>query len=111
MALVTLLDYLVNKNLKCNLVVGDHIVINKTTVKSYEINSNCCWVFTNDGHKVKVDLSKFKKISFDAVPYEPTSPLKMEQYLHKLEGNKPFNAYLETSNDMFIAGLYEIGKE
>lgn len=62
-------------------------------------------------NKVKIDLSKFKKITFDALPYEPTTPLKMEQYLNKLEKNKPFNAYLETSNDMFIAGLYEIGNE
>lgn len=111
MTLVTLLDYLIDEKLKCNLVIGDHIVMNETAVNSYEMNRDCCWICTNQGHKVKVDLSKFKKVSFDDVLYEPTTPLKMEQYLYKLKENKPFNAYLETSNDAFIAGLYEIGKE
>lgn len=109
MALATLLDYLIEEKKKCTLVIGDHIVINETAVRDYEMNGNCCKIYTNEGHKVKLNLEKFRKVTLDKTPYEPTTPIKMEHCLHKLEGEKPYNALLEAANSKFIAGFYDIG--
>ncbi|PUB11125.1 hypothetical protein [Paenisporosarcina sp. OV554] len=110
MALVTLLEYLTNKKLKHNLVVGDNIVLHDVTLNFYEINTESCWIHTDQKHEVKLDLTKFKKMTFDAAVFEATNSVEMIRCIIELEEDKPYNAYLETANGGFIAGFYRIGK-
>lgn len=110
MTLITLLDYLIHNKLKHDFITGDGTVLHDVVLTSYKLDGPCCLISTEQGHKVKVDLSKFKKIIFDETPFEPTNQLKMENYLSKLEEYIPYNAYLETPNNLFIAGFYDIGK-
>lgn len=110
MALVTLLEYLTNKKLKHNLVVGDNIVLKGITLNFYEINTESCWIHTDQRHEVKLDLTKFKKMTFDAAAFEATNSIEMIRCLNELVEDKPYNAYLETAHGEFIAGFYHIGK-
>lgn len=111
MPLVTLLEYLKNNNIKHNILVSEQVVLNDVKLDFYEINSKNCWINTDQGHEIKLDLTKFKKMTFDAAVWEATSSTEMIRCLNGLEEDKPYNAYLETEKGEFLAGFYMIGKK
>jgi hypothetical protein len=111
MPLVTLLEYLKNKDLKHNVLVGDQVVLNDVKLDFYEINSENCWIHTDQGHEIKLDLTKFKKMTFDAGAWEASNSTEMIRCINELENERPYNAYLENAKGEFLAGFYRIGKK
>ncbi|OLS39148.1 hypothetical protein [Bacillus sp. MRMR6] len=110
MPLVTLLEYLKNNNLKHNILVVDQVALNDVKLDFYEISSENCWIHTDQGHEIKLDLTKFKKITFDAGAWKATNSTEMIRCINSLENEIPYNAYLENAKDEIFAGFYGIGK-
>ncbi|MDF2534427.1 MAG: hypothetical protein K0R18_584 [Bacillales bacterium] len=110
MALVTLLEYLKHNEIKHN-IVDDHLILNDVTIDFFEINNENCWVITNQHHEVKFDITSFKQMSFDALPWGAKNSIEMHRCLRDLESSKPYNAYFEDAKGIIIFGFYGIGKK
>ncbi|RYG71359.1 hypothetical protein EU245_14390 [Lentibacillus lipolyticus] len=109
MALVTLLEYLKNNELKHNILIN-HVILKNITLNYFEISNDHCWVLTNQRHEVTLDITRFKKITFDAAVWEASNTIDMINCLNDLEEDIQYNAYLENEKGEVIAGFYRIGK-
>ncbi|MER2126634.1 hypothetical protein [Solibacillus sp.] len=110
MALVTLLEYLMNNCLRHNIIIGKDIALYDVYIAYYKINSKSYRIYTDRGDHITLDISKFRNFTFDATLYKPTNSIEMIQCLRILEKDIPYNAYIETADGTFIAGFYKIDR-
>lgn len=117
MAINTLLNYLKETKKLMNIQFNQGIV-NDVKIVSYVLNDNLndrfdnrSFIYLDQGHELRIDLSDFKIVRFDAIVSNAKDSIEMHECLEDLKECEKFNAYLEDSKDKCILSFLFICDE
>ncbi|MCL7749032.1 hypothetical protein [Halalkalibacter alkaliphilus] len=108
MAIVTLVEYLRNNQLPVTIHLND-VSLRNVTIDFFEVSDKDLWLFTKEGHEMKVDISDFTLVDFDATVHKTFTSIEMVSQLRTLNEDIPYNAYVRNSKNQVIASFICIG--
>ena len=106
MALAILLQYLKEDQRTMDIQLEGNI-IKDVKINFYDLSNNRLFVYLNKGHELRIDITKFKKVVFNAVSPGAQTPIEMLRCLYHLRTEERFNAYLVNEKDeIFLNFLF-----